>query len=95
MEECMVQMGLAVYSTWPMAPSFIRSQEHHYQGGIGFDQDGYLHFKYNLPQAQNISRVYTPSGVLVRSYTPPPAGVVEGISIDRAGNKLICDRNYY
>ena len=63
--------------------------------GIGFDQDGYLHFKYNLSQAQNIIRVYTPSGVLVRSYTPPPAVRVDGISIDRAGNKLICDRNYY
>ena len=58
--------------------------------GIGFDQDGYLQFKYNTPQ--NIIRVYTPSGVLVRSYTPPSAVGVEGIFIDRAGNRLISDR---
>ena len=41
---------------------------------------------------QNIIRVYTPSGVLVRSYTPPSAGLVDGIFIDRAGNRLISDR---
>ena len=36
--------------------------------------------------------MYTPSGVLVRSYTPPSAGLVHGIFIDRSGNnRLISD----
>ena len=60
--------------------------------GIGFDQDGNLHLAmWSGPQ--NIIRVYTPSGVLVRSYTPPSAGLVDGIFIDRAGNRLISDRS--
>ena len=37
--------------------------------------------------------MYTPSGVLVRSYIPPSALVVDGIFIDRAGNRLISDRS--
>ena len=72
-----------------MAVSFIRSQEHH---GIGFDQDGNLHFG-SWTEPRNIIRVYTPSGVLVRSYTPPSALQVDGIFIDRAGNRLISDRS--
>ena len=59
--------------------------------GIGFDQDGNLHFGL-WTRPQNIIRVYTPSGVLVRSYTPPSALLVDGIFIDRAGNRLISDR---
>ena len=59
--------------------------------GIGFDQDGNLHFG-SWNGSQNIVRVYTPSGVLVRSYTPPSAVQVDGIFIDRAGNRLISDR---
>ena len=57
--------------------------------GIGFDQDGNLHFG----SWSDIIRVYTPSGVLVRSYTPPSAVKLEGIFIDRAGNRLISDRS--
>ena len=62
--------------------------------GIGFDQDGNLHFvSLTSTGPQNIIRVYTPSGVLVRSYTPPSALKVDGIFIDRAGNRLISDRS--
>ena len=63
-----------------------------YPRGIGFDQDGNLHFG-SRASSLNIVRVYTPSGVLVRRYTPPSAVEVDGIFIDRAGNRLICDRS--
>ena len=59
--------------------------------GIGFDQGGNLHVG-SSTGPQNIISVYTPSGVLVRSYTPPSVLLVDGIFIDRVGNRLISDR---
>ena len=36
--------------------------------------------------------MYTPSGVLVCTYTPPSSTLSDGLSIDRAGNSLVADR---
>ena len=35
--------------------------------------------------------MYTPSGVLVRTYTPPSITGTAGLFIDRAGNRLVGD----
>ena len=54
-----------------------------------FDQDGNLH---TARWTTSPIRVYTPSGVLVRTYTPPSSTHSDGIFIDRAGNRLVADR---
>ena len=58
---------------------------------VQFDQDGNLHSaRWNTSPV----RVYTPSGVLVRThtYTPPSSTHSDGLFIDRAGNRLVADR---
>ena len=53
--------------------------------GIAFDDNGNLHVAKKL---ESLIKVFTPSGVLVRTYTPPSTQNVGGILIDKAGNKL-------
>ena len=36
--------------------------------------------------------MYTPSGVLVHTYTPPSSSYNTGLFIDKAGNRLVADR---
>ena len=60
-----------------------------YPRGIGFDLDGNLHVaRWYSPVIQ----VFTRSGVLLHSYTPPSSGHSDGVFIDRAGNVLVADR---
>ena len=55
---------------------------------VRFDRDGNLNFgTWSSPAI----RVYTPSGVLVRTYTPPSSTGTAGLFIDRAGNRLVGD----
>ena len=54
-----------------------------------FDFDGNLHVsKWYTP----VVHVFTHSGVLLHSYTPPSAGHCKGFFIDKAGNVLVADR---
>ena len=53
---------------------------------IAFDEDGNLHVAKSL---QRFIEVVTPSGVLVRTYTPPSSRYIDGILIDKAGNRLL------
>ena len=55
---------------------------------VRFDRDGNL--KFGTWSSLAIS-VYTPSGVLVRTYTPPSSTGTAGLFIDRAGNRLVGD----
>ena len=57
--------------------------------GIGFDSDGHLH---TSQQDTSIVLIYTSSGVLLQSYTPPSSARGDGIFIDKAGNRLVADR---
>ena len=58
--------------------------------GIGFDLDGNLHVsRWGSSEIQ----VFTRSGTLLRSYTPPTAKHSDGVFIDRAGNVLVADRD--
>ena len=53
-------------------------------------RDGNLHSAtWNTPTV----RVYTPSGVLVCTYTPPSSTHSDGLFIDKAGNRLVVDRD--
>ena len=60
--------------------------------GIGLDLDGNIHFATWTKASLNVVHVFSPSGVLVRTYTPPSVGQVDGIFIDKAGNRLVADR---
>ena len=53
--------------------------------GIAFDEDGNLHV---AKHSESLIQVFTPSGVLVRTYTPPSTQNIGGILIDKAGNRL-------
>ena len=56
---------------------------------IQFDKGGNLHTaRWSSPTI----RVYIPSGVLVRTYSPPSSTQSDGLFIDRAGNRLVVDR---
>ena len=60
---------------------------------VQFDQDGNLHspkWGWSAP----LVRVYTPSGVLVCTYTPPSSTSIGGLFIDRAGNRLVVDKGH-
>ena len=55
---------------------------------VRFDRDGNLNFgTWNSPTIS----VYTPSGVLVHTCTPPSSTGTAGLFIDRAGNRLVGD----
>ena len=60
-----------------------------YPRGIAFDENGNLHVAKNL---ESLIRVFTPSGVLARTYTPPSTQNIGGILIDEAGNRLFASR---
>ena len=60
--------------------------------GIGLDLDGNIHIS-AWKTSPKVVNVYTPSGVLVRTYSPPSVGRVDGIFIDKAGNRLVADRD--
>ena len=55
---------------------------------VQFDQDGNIHTA--RPGTPTV-RVYTPSGVHVRTYTPPSSTLSYGLFIERAGNRLVAD----
>ena len=57
--------------------------------GIGFDQDGNIHFGRYESSAVQVS---TLSGMPIHSYTPPSATLSDGLFIDKAGNRLVVDR---
>ena len=59
--------------------------------GIGLDLDGNIHFS-AWKESPKVVNVYTPSGVLVRKYSPTSVGQIDGIFIDKAGNRLVADR---
>ena len=56
---------------------------------VQFDQDGNLHTDRS---GTSTVRVYTKSGVHVRTYTPPSSTRCDGLFIDKAGNRLVTDR---
>ena len=60
--------------------------------GIGLDLDGNIHISASKTSTKVVN-VYTPSGVLVHKYSPPSVGLVDGIFIDKAGNRLVADRD--
>ena len=73
----------SLYHTFPAPNSNI----------VQFDQDGNLHsprWDWHTP----LIRVYTPSGVLVSTYTPPSSNTnaYGGLFIDKAGNRLVVDK---
>ena len=60
---------------------------------VQFDQDGNLHsskWTWGTP----LVRVFTPSGVPVRTYNPPSSTGNGGLFIDRADNRLVVNKAY-
>ena len=56
--------------------------------GIGFDQDGNLHFGRHQLSAVQVS---TLSGMPIHRYIPPSSTLSDGLFIDKAGNRLVAD----
>ena len=86
MDSCMLQVGITLSTS--LADRSLHKFGFTDPKIVRFDRDGNL--KFGVLNSPTI-RVYTPSGVLVRTYTPPSSTGTAGLFIDRAGNRLVGD----